>query len=424
MDDQTVEGFDSFVSLRPCRFVLPGRRFLGWSRTLGGPVEYSDGQIIGDIRSGGSLSVCLYAVWEGSGNPMSDALDAPALSFTTGGDAEWFVQTDEMHEGGSALRSGSIAHNQDTWVETTVTGTGTLSFWWNVSSEAYDFDYVEVLVDGMQRSRIGGDWNFWSKQAVSISGFGPHTVRWNYHKDATDSSGSDCAWLDTVAWTPETFTVAFDAAGGTGEMPAQTGICGESLTLATNGFVRAGFDFAGWATEEGGAVVYGDGETVESLSDTDGDIVTLWAVWRNRNPVALALNPELVFAQGGNADWFAQSNDTHDGVAAARSGSITHNQNSWIETTVEGPGTVSFWWKVSSESEYDYLRFYIDDSSQSSASGTGSEWTQKTFTVSGAGLHALRWTYSKDGSRDDGSDCGWVDEVVWTPQGGGTGEPE
>ena len=420
MEDQTVEGFDSFVALRLCEFALPGHRFLGWSTTPGGPIEYSDGQVVGDIRSGWFRSVCLYAVWEGSGNPISDALDAPALSFTTGGDAEWFVQADETHEGGSALRSGPISHNQDTWIETTVTGTGTLSFWWNVSSEGYDFDYVEVLVDGVQQDKIGGDWNFWSKQSVSISGFGPHTVRWNYHKDATDSSGSDCAWLDTVAWTPETFTVTFDAAGGTGEMPAQTGICGESLTLATNVFVRYGFDFAGWATEEGGAIVYDDGDTVESLSETAGDTIALWAVWRNRDSVALALNPDLVFTRGGDAEWFAQSDDTHDGVSAARSGAIGHNGRTWIETTVVGPGTVTFWWNVSSEEYCDTLAFSIDGVQQSSINGTGYGWRYNTFTVSGDGSHALRWAYSKDGSVNSGSDCGWVDEVVWTPQNGGS----
>ena len=39
---------------------------------------------------------------------------------------------------------------------------------------------------------------------------------------------------------------------------------------------------------------------------------------------------------------------------------------------------------------------------------------QKSYNVSGAGSHTLKWVYIKDGSVDDGDDCGWVDCVQWT----------
>lgn len=35
--------------------------------------------------------------------------------------------------------------------------------------------------------------------------------------------------------------------------------------------------------------------------------------------------------------------------------------------------------------------------------------------VSNEGNHAFKWVYSKDRSISSGSDCGWVDEVTWTP---------
>lgn len=41
-------------------------------------------------------------------------------------------------------------------------------------------------------------------------------------------------------------------------------------------------------------------------------------------------------------------------------------------------------------------------------------WQQKSYNVSGAGSHTLKWVYVKDGSVDDGDDCGWVDCVQWT----------
>ena len=35
----------------------------------------------------------------------------------------------------------------------------------------------------------------------------------------------------------------------------------------------------------------------------------------------------------------------------------------------------------------------------------------------GEGTHTVEWRYEKDVSVSSGSDCGWVDDVVWTPEG-------
>src|SRR3989442_9113836 len=73
-------------------------------------------------------------------------------------------------------------------------------------------------------------------------------------------------------------------------------------------------------------------------------------------------NTNLVWTTGGDASWFATNDPvvpTFDGVDAAASGTISANQESWIETTVTGPGNVSFWWYVFSD-DLDYLEFQID----------------------------------------------------------------
>jgi len=61
---------------------------------------------------------------------------------------------------------------------------------------------------------------------------------------------------------------------------------------------------------------------------------------------------------GGDVAWFGQPGDTNDGVDAARSGRMVHNQVSWFQLTnqMSGEGTVSFWWKVASQQSSDYLR--------------------------------------------------------------------
>jgi hypothetical protein len=79
--------------------------------------------------------------------------------------------------------------------------------------------------------------------------------------------------------------------------------------------------------------------------------------------------PSLIFVGAGSASWVPQTSVSRDGMDAAQSGMIATDQNTRIETRVNGPGTISFWWKVSSEPVNDQLRFYIGDAEQTRISG-------------------------------------------------------
>ncbi|MGN6642717.1 MAG: LamG-like jellyroll fold domain-containing protein, partial [Verrucomicrobiota bacterium] len=124
-------------------------------------------------------------------------------------------------------------------------------------------------------------------------------------------------------------------------------------------------------------------------------------------------SPTLTWTTGGNTSWFTQSSETHDGEDAAQSGAISDDEESWLETTVNGPGNLSFWWKVSSEGGSDYLEFYIDDNWQDDMSGD-SGWQLQTYSIA-PGSHSVRWRYSKDGSVASDLDAGFLDEVSFTP---------
>ena len=84
-----------------------------------------------------------------------------------------------------------------------------------------------------------------------------------------------------------------------------------------------------------------------------------------------------------------------------------------METTVMGPGTLTFWWKVSSQSGSDRLRFQVNGIAQNNINGE-IDWVQRTYSLA-AGTNACRWRYIKDASGSAGQDRGWVDQVVWTP---------
>jgi hypothetical protein len=104
------------------------------------------------------------------------------------------------------MRSGAITDNQACFIETKVSGAGTISFWWKSSCEVIfngmKFDYASFAVDGIERECLAGVGE-WTNVSVEIAGSGEHTLRWVYQKDSSDKAGEDCAWLDEVVWTPD-----------------------------------------------------------------------------------------------------------------------------------------------------------------------------------------------------------------------------
>jgi len=145
---------------------------------------------------------------------FNEALDVDGLTFTTGGDAEWFEQSDVAKTGETALRSGAISADEDTWIETTVAKTGMLSFWWRVSSESVSYDWLEVAVDGDVKDKVGGEDPDWYRKSFVVTA--GQTVRWRYRKDGSYDGGEDCGWLDGVEFeaAPDKMTITFETNGG------------------------------------------------------------------------------------------------------------------------------------------------------------------------------------------------------------------
>jgi hypothetical protein len=139
-------------------------------------------------------------------------------------------------------------------------------------------------------------------------------------------------------------------------------------------------------------------------------------------PLASALDSSLAYTTplaGDSAAWFGQiailrSGDT---TGTARSGNIDDNQTSTMQTTVTGPGTLTFYWSVSSELYYDYLDFYIDGVQQPGGISGSVPFTQQIWAI-GAGSHVLTWKYAKDYSVSDGYDSGFIDRIQMTGNGG------
>jgi hypothetical protein len=348
--------------------------------------------------------------------------------------------------------------------------------------DALDF-YVDDVAQGFGISGESG----WLKVARTV-GAGTHTVRWTYSKSFSGSAGFDRAWVDEFSFTPATPPPLADAlddathdywsTGAGGTWSRDTAMSHDGVDAARTAPTADNGDSVLETTVTGPGVLnfwwkvssqqdadyldaYSSGSSAYfSISGESGwqqvsmplDIgpqVVTWRYYKDASgsagsdagwvdsititpppavPLATALDgPGLTWTTGGDAPWTGWTFPSYDGIDAAASGDIADDQESWVSTTVDGPGTIYFEWRVSSEAGYDFLEFSIDGVVQDSISGFdggggegggGGYWEYRLYDVTGPGPHVLRWRYYKDGSISEGADLALLDQVLWVPTGG------
>ncbi|HQO09057.1 MAG TPA: peptidylprolyl isomerase [Clostridiales bacterium] len=115
--------------------------------------------------------------------------------------------------------------------------------------------------------------------------------------------------------------------------------------------------------------------------------------------------------QTGIYGWSAQNTDPQEGVYSLQSDAIGHSQTTeiFIDTYYENDGEISFWYKVSSQEDYDYLEFWINRIKKMSVSGE-TPWRKIAFPVS-SGNRTFKWYYKKSASGVSGEDCARIDRI-------------
>ncbi|MBR1497401.1 MAG: leucine-rich repeat protein, partial [Oscillospiraceae bacterium] len=159
----------------------------------------------------------------------------------------------------------------------------------------------------------GGDESQWS--AVSIGANNEKLTSATFHYSSK----------------PTTYTVTFNANGGSGTMAAQTFTAGEGIMLNANSFTRSGYTFNGWNTvANGSGTSYADRASV-----SPGANLTLYAQWTpkpiytvtfNANGGSGTMSPQTVTAGDAitlNANSFTRSGYTFSGWNTAANGSGT-----------------------------------------------------------------------------------------------------
>jgi hypothetical protein len=121
----------------------------------------------------------------------------------------------------------------------------------------------------------------------------------------------------------------------------------------------------------------------------------------------------------GDLPWVVITTNVSFGQYAARSGPITDGQSSTLSLSItSGGGTGSFDYKVSSETNWDWLEFYVNGVPGLSPplqrwSGEVG-WATYQFSAP-AGTNILVWRYIKDPTGSAGLDAAFIDNVDIPP---------
>lgn len=118
---------------------------------------------------------------------------------------------------------------------------------------------------------------------------------------------------------------------------------------------------------------------------------------------------------GGNSSWILTTQQPYEGLFCAKSGYIGNQSSTYLQVTLDvlADGTISFYRKVSTENNYDFLEFYIDNNKMGQWSGSQG-WAQESYTVT-AGTHTFKWVYDKDYWASGGYDAVWIDYIKFPP---------
>lgn len=130
----------------------------------------------------------------------------------------------------------------------------------------------ELTANGF--SREGYIFKGWATTADGV-------VKYADKESVRDLSSTNGATINLYAiWNANSYTVSYNANGGTGTTASSTHKYGVPKALTANGFSKEDHTFAGWAITADGPVKYTDKENVTNLTTTNGETVTLYAIWK------------------------------------------------------------------------------------------------------------------------------------------------
>ena len=236
--------------------------FNGWAKTSTGIKYYNDRQSVKNLASTQGAIVDIYAKW----TDASVTLPTPTRTgYTFSG---WYTSA----SGGTKVGNGGDKY----------TPTKNITLYAHWSGSSYTVSYNANGGSGApsaQTKTYGVDLTLSSTKPTRT---GYTFSKWNTKSDGSGTSynpggkyTSNASVTLYAQWTPNTYTVTYNANGGSGAPSSQTKTYGVDLTLSSTKPTRTGYTFSKWNTKsDGSGTSYNP-----SGKYTSNASVTLYAQW-------------------------------------------------------------------------------------------------------------------------------------------------
>ena len=258
-----------------------------------------------------------------------------------------------------------------TKIGTTETGDKTFYAKWTAKSDvSYTIRYYKVNTT----TKLANDTNvtgrtFNASETINAKTITGYTISGSNTQTITHDAYNKTY---TFYYTANTYNVTYNGNGNTGGSTANsTHTYDVAQKLTTNGFIKTGYTFAGWATTANGEKVYSDGQSVTNLASAQDETVTLYAKWTGvtyyvkydaNGGTGTMDNTTHVYgtASALRANTFTRTGYTFGGWATSANGEKVYDNGASVSTlnsTSGGTTTLYAVWNAKSDVSYT-IRYY------------------------------------------------------------------
>lgn len=303
--------YDTAKALTANAFQRPNYNFLGWSTSSGATTAtYTNKQSVNNLVSAPDGSITLYAVWQTMREvtalkacqryPWNGYVDIDITFRAAGLSTVSFEVKDTKGNTNLNARTFYLG-NPEKKNRTLEVQPGTHRFVWDAAADLGQVRVPSFAVTAKIQEK------FYSVNVTGGTGSGTivqgksatltAAAKTGYTFASWSGSDADVALLANAAsatttltlpsrdvayeatYTPNTYTVKFNANGGTGTMPVESFTYDTAKALTANAFTRYGCVFAGWADSATATTAkYSDKQSVKNLIASGTK--NLYAVWR------------------------------------------------------------------------------------------------------------------------------------------------
>ncbi len=246
---------------------------------------------------------------------------------------------------------------------------------------------VALTLSSTKPTRTGYTFKCWNKEKD-----GSGTT--NFNPGGTYTGNADVTFY--AQWTPKTYTISFNANGGSGAPSAQTKTHGVTLTLSSTKPTRTNYTFQGWGTSASAtSASYQPGSGYTGNADA-----TLYAVWKANSTTPTTYTVSLTKGTGissvsGNGSYAAGASVTIN--ATVTSGYTWNNWTGYKTTTTQKytftmpSQNVSFTANATKNAATTYTVTLNKGTGISAVTGAGSYEAGKTVTINATVSSGYTW---------------------------------